>query len=259
MRGVTIGLVGTVGLLLLAILPAPGAATPLNGVITTCSSNWSCHFVFNGSTGKGWANGSSSGYLYPGTMSLRLPGEAKTSANLTYWTYIQRLNGTYTYWTIGNFFGTDVNTGKVVYGTTDSNYTITCHGHSGHGGGCTYTYTVDNGTIVVRFTKAEQTSTTISCTPTSIDVAGKTTCKATVKDLWNGTHYPTGKLHLTSSGGGSFSNKGTCTLGSTGNCTFTWHPSDNSCGSSTLAATYGGTTYFYKSSGSTLEGITGGC
>jgi hypothetical protein len=253
-----IGLIGSVGLLLLALLPVAGA-TPLNGVVTACSSNWSCDFVFHTTAGKGWANGTSHGYLTAGTITVKLPGEAKTSTGLTYWTYIQKLTGTYTYWTIGNFYGTDVNTGNVIFGTTNSNYTITCHGHSGKGGGCTYNYTTDNGTIAVKFTKAEQTSSSISCSPTSIDVASKTTCKATVTNLWNSTNHPAGKLHFYSSGGGGFSNQGTCTLSSTGTCTFTWQPSDNTCSFSTITAIFGGTTYYYKSSGSPVVTVTGGC
>jgi hypothetical protein len=192
-------------------------------------------------------------------LSLQLPGEAQASYNLTYSTHIGSLIGTYTYWTVGNFLGTDVNTGKVIYGTTDTNYTITCHGHSGRGGGCTYTYTTDNGTITVRFTQAEQTSTTLSCSPTSIDIASSTTCTAKVTNLWNSSNTPTGKLHFSSSAGGKFSNMATCTLSSTGSCTFTWHPSDNTCGSSTIAATYVGTLHYYKSGGSTVVGVTGGC
>ncbi|MCI4330467.1 MAG: hypothetical protein L3K19_01280 [Thermoplasmata archaeon] len=260
MRLVSLGLLGTIGVLLLAILPAAGAAAPLSGVVTTCSSTWSCQFTFNTSAGTGWAHGvGNAGYGRAGVISLQLPGESKASYNLSYNTWIGSLIGTYTYWTEGQFFGTDVNTGYVVFGNTNTNYTITCHGHSGHGGGCTYTYTTDNGTIVVRFTHAEQTMTSLSCSPTSINVAGKTTCTATVTNLWNSTNYPAGKIHFASSGGGKFSNMGTCTLSSNGTCTFTWHPSDNTCSFSTLSATYGGTAKFYHSSGSTLEGVTGGC
>jgi len=188
---------------------------------------------------------------------MKLPGESTTSTNLTYWTYIERLNGTHTYWTIGTFYGTDVNTGKVVYGTTDSNYTITCHGHSGRGGGCTYTYTTDNGTIVFHFTNAELTSTAVSCTPSSIQVSSKTTCTVTVTNLWNSSKVPTGKVHLSTAGLGSFSNHGTCTLVS-GKCSLTFHPSDNTGGAVTISATYAGSSAFYKSGGSTSVYVNGG-
>jgi Big-like domain-containing protein len=252
-----LGWVGLFGLVLLTLLPVSAATAPLHGVVTTCSSNWSCDFVFNTSAGHGWANGTSSGYLYAGTMSMKLPGESITSTNLTYWTFIERLNGTWTYWTIGHFFGTDVNTGKVVYGTTNSNYTITCHGHSGRGGGCTYTYTTDNGTIVFHFTKAELTSTTVSCTPSSIQVSAKTTCTVKVTNLWNSSKIPTGKVQLSSAGLGTFANSGTCTLVS-GKCSLTFHPSDNTGGSVTISATYAGSSAFYKSAGSTSVYVNGG-
>jgi len=139
---------------------------PITGTVTNCTSIETCVYAFNTSAGTGWAN-STLNSTSAERMALQLPGEAKASYNLSYSTYIARLNGTYTYWTAGSFVGTDVNSGNVIYGTTNTNYTITCHGHSGRGGGCTYTYTTDNGTIVVRFTNAEITSTSISCSPTS--------------------------------------------------------------------------------------------
>jgi hypothetical protein len=253
-----LALVATIGLLVLALFPGAGA-TPVRGVVTTCSSNVSCDFVFNTTAGEGWANGTSSGYLTAGSLTLKLPGEAVTSTGLTYWTNFPKVTTQWpntTYWTNGTFVGTDVNTGKVVYGNTGTNYTATCHPVYRW---CHDTYTTDNGTIVVKFTRAEATATNISCTPTTIGVASKTTCKATVRNLWNGTNYPTGKLHFLSSGGGTFSNTGTCTLSSKGTCTFTWHPADDTCGSSTLSVTYGGTTFYYKSNGSILITVTGGC
>src|SRR5579863_2615323 len=118
-------------LILLALIPMSGATAPVNGVVTTCSSSAVCSFTFNTSAGTGWATVGSTAK----TISFQLPGEAKASYNLTYSTYVGSLIGTYTYWTIGNFYGTDVNTGNVVYGTTDTNFTITAHCQRG----CTYT------------------------------------------------------------------------------------------------------------------------
>lgn len=260
MRLFALAAVATVGVLLLALLPGAGA-THASGVVATCSSNWSCDFVFNSPAGTGWANGSSGGYLYPGTLTLRLPGEPLTSTNLTYWTHVQSVTSNYTtgnttYWTVGTFLGTDWNVGKVVYGTTDSNFTATCH-HVFRW--CHYTYTTINGTIVVKTTLAEPTATRLSCSPTTINITGKSTCLLTIENLWNATHYPTGKVHFLSSGGGTFSDKGACTLSPTGTCAFTWHPADDTCGSSTISASYGGTTYFYKSSESLVIGVLGGC
>ena len=220
----------------------------------TCGTTDVCDFNFSTSAGAGWANSTGS----PSVMALRLPGEAKTSYNLPYSTYIAHLTGTYTYWQVGTFYGTDVNSGHVVVGVTNWNFTITCHGHSGRGGGCTYTYTTDNGTIVVRLTSAEITSTAISCSPNPVNVAGKATCQVTVTNGWNASNTPTGTVHISTGRLGSLSNKGTCTLVS-GACTFTFHPFDNDCGSVTLTATFVGSTTFYKSAGFAVEGITGGC
>ena len=242
---------GPVALLILAVLPTAGAAAPVQGLVTTCSSTTTCQFVFNTSVGTGWASTTSS------TLSFQLPGEALASYNLSYSTYVGSLTGTYTYWTVGNFLGTDVNTGKVVYGTTDTNYTITCVGHSGRGGGCTYTYTTDNGTIVIHLTQAEQTSTSVSCSPTSINVASKTTCTIKVVDLWNSSNVPTGKVRFSSGGLGTISNKGVCTLAA-GQCTLTFHPFDTTSGAATLTASYVGSLTFYKSVGTTSVTVTGG-
>jgi len=251
MRLARLSWIGPFALIVLALVPLSAASAPVQGLVTTCSSTSSCQYVFNTSAGTGWATTTSS------TISFQLPGEALASYNLSYSTYIARLTGTYTYWTVGNFLGTDVNTGKVVYGTTNTNYTITCHGHSGRGGGCTYTYTTDNGTIVFHLTNAEATSTTVSCSPSSINVAAKTTCTAKVVDVWNSSNVPTGKVHLTSGGLGTFANHGFCNL-TAGQCALTWHPFDTTGGSATITASHSGTAAFYKSSGSTLVGVTGG-
>ncbi len=251
MRLARLAWLGPVALILLTLAPASGATAPVSGTVTTCSSTTTCQFVFNTTGGTGWASTTST------ALSFQLPGEAKASYNLSYSTYIGSLIGTYTYWTVGNFLGTDVNTGHVVYGTTDTNYTITCIGHSGRGGGCTYVYTTDNGTITFHLTQAEQTSTSVSCTPSSVAVGSKTTCTVKVVDLWNSSKVPTGKLHLSTPGLGSFSNKGVCTL-SSGSCTLTWRPSDNTVGSVVIAATYPGNSQYYTSTCSTTVSVTGG-
>ena len=239
------------GILLILLVPVSAMGSPLQGVVTTCSSRTSCNFVFNTSAGTGWATTTATQF------SFQLPGEAAASYNLSYSTYIASLTGTYTYWTVGKFLGTDVNTGKVVYGSTDTNYTITCHGHSGRGGGCTYTYTTDNGTVVVKFTQAEMTSTSVVCSPTTVKIASHTSCTVTVTDLWNSSNVPTGKVRLSSGGTGGFSNKGVCTL-SSGQCSFNWHPFDTTNGAVTITASYVGTTLFYKSVGTTPLTVTGG-
>jgi hypothetical protein len=252
------GIASILVVVLLALLPVAGATTPVTGTIASCTSNWSCDFVFNTSAGHGWANGTSSGYLYAGSLSLKLPGESNTSSNLTYSTYIERLTGTYTYWTVGTFLGTDVNTGTVVFGTTDSNYTITCVGHSGRGGGCTYVYTTNNGSVTLTLTAAEMTATTLSCSPSTLS-SGRTSCTATVANLWNSSNVPSGKLHISFPYGGKPSSKGTCTLSSTGSCKFSWTAGANLCGAYTISVTYAGTPSYYTSSASKAITLTDGC
>jgi hypothetical protein len=183
---------------------------------------------------------------------LRLPGESLTSTNLSYSTYVASLKGTYTYWTVGNFVGTDVNSGKVVYGTTNTNYTITCHGHSGRGGGCTYTYTTDNGTIVVYFTVADQTGTSVTCVPSTIVSGASTDCTATVRDLGNTSAQPSGNVSFVGPYGSTagLSNGGNCTLISAA-CTVAYTAPDEQLGTVAITASFVGNSHYYASSGRT--------
>jgi hypothetical protein len=136
-------------------------------------------------------------------------------------------------------------------------YTITCVGRRGRGCGCTYVYTTDNGTISIRLTKAEQTATNLSCSPTTLN-GGRRTCTVTVANLWNSSNVPVGKLHVTNPYGGKLSNNGTCTLTS-GSCKFTWTPAANACGAYVITATYLGTAACYTSTASVTITVNTGC
>jgi hypothetical protein len=233
--------------------------SPVHGTVTKCSSTIDCIYAFKTSAGTGWANSTGSSASTE-QMALQLPGEAKASYHLAYSTYIAKLTGTYTYWTVGSFVGTDVNSGHVVYGTTNTNYTITCIGHSGRGGGCNYTYTTDNGTIVVKFTNAQITSTSLTCSTTTTYPGGKVHCTVKVTDGWNASNIPNGTVKISDGATGALSDKGSCTL-SSGKCTFTYYPSDNTCGTVVLTASFVGNTAFYKSSASLSISVvvSGGC
>ena len=237
---------------LLLLVPGSLATRPVSGTVTTCTTSLTCTFTFNTTAGTGWAT--STGSL----VSFQLPGEAKASYNLTAATYVAKLTGTYTYWYVGNFYGTDVNSGHVVYGVTNVNYTITCVGHSGRGGGCTYIDTTDNGTIVFRFTTAEQTSMSVACSPSSINAGSSTKCTAKVVNLWNASNVPTGKVHFATSAYGTYSGKGTCTLNTAGNCTVTFSAGDNSNGYVPVSVSYFGTSLYYKTAASTTVLVNGG-
>jgi len=235
--------------MVLVMVPVSASAAPYHGTVVKCKSTAVCTYDLNNTNPKvvGWAS------TTVHSLSFKLPWEAKASYNLTYSTYIEKLTGTYTYWTIGNFYGTDVNTGYVVYGTTETNFTITAHCSRG----CTYTYTTDNGTIVFSFTKAYLTSTSVSCSPSSINVTSPTSCTAKVTNLWNSSNVPSGKIYMTTPGLGSFTNKGSCTL-SSGSCSLTFTPFDNTIGTVTISAKYAPVAGFYKSSSSTSVYVVGG-
>lgn len=233
--------------------------SPVHGTVTNCTSAITCTYNFSSAHGPGWAN-STGASLSALRLSLRLPGEAKTSYNLSYSTYTAKVTNNYpstTYWTEGSFLGTDVNTGHVVFGSTSTNYTATCHPVFRW---CHFTYATNNGSIVVRFTNAEMTSLTVACSPSTTSPGSKVTCTVTVTNDWNSSNYPTGKAHVGSGGTGPVSNKGYCSL-SSGSCKVTYTPADDTCGTVTLRASYPGSSSFYKSSNSTTLSVyvSGGC
>lgn len=228
---------------------------PVVGNVTNCTSQTACGYTFSNAHGTGFAN---STHL----MTIRLPGEALTSYNLSFTSSTMKITNnypTYIYWTVGQFLGTDVNSGHIIYGSTSTNYSATCHPAYRW---CHYTYATDNGTIVVHFTNAEPTATGLGCSPSWLHPQQKTTCTVTVTNLWNASNYPPGKVHLNAGGPsyGSFSNKGSCPLVN-GSCTFTFHVSDNACGLIIISATYAGSAAYYKSSGETSIDVyvSGGC
>ncbi|HEV2317081.1 MAG TPA: hypothetical protein VGV89_05855 [Thermoplasmata archaeon] len=238
------------------------SSTPsIRGNVTNCTSQSTCTYAFSNAGGNGWANSTLSG-TGPLRMALQLPGESIPSYNLSYTTSTQRVTNnypTYIYWTVGSFLGTDSNTGHILYGTTNTNYSATCHVVYRW---CHYTYVTDNGTIVVHPTNARPTGTTFTCSPTTFHPQQKTSCTVTVTNLWNASNYPTGKVHLSDggTGAGSFSNKGTCALVN-GTCSFSFRSSDNACGLIYLSASFLGNAAYYKSGAETSIDVyvSGGC
>lgn len=235
--------------MVLALLPAASATPSVAGAVTNCTSTTTCDFTFNTSAGSGGVSTTAT------TFSFQLPGESLASYNLSYSTYLGSLTGTYTYWTVGSFVGTDGNEGYVVHGTTDTNFTISCLGHSGRGGGCTYIDTTDNGTVVVDLTHQQMTPTSVRCSPTSVRPGSPSTSSVQVSDLWNSFRTPTGWVHLSAGGLGSLSSRGTCTL-SAGGGSLTFRAFDNTVGTVTIPATYSGAASFYRSAGTTSVTVT---
>jgi hypothetical protein len=239
----------------------PTVLPSIQGNVTNCTTQATCVYAFSNALGSGWATSTLSTTTGP-RMAFQLPGEAAASYNLSYSTSTAKVTNnypTYIYWTVGSFIGTDLTTGHIVYGTTSTNYSATCHVVFRW---CHYTYVTDNGTIVAHLTRAEATATSISCSPSTLHPQQKTSCQASVTNHWNVSNYPTGKVHFRDGGSGlgTFSNKGVCTLAN-GTCSFTFKTSDNACGLIDLSASYGGTAAYYKSNGEVSVDVyvSGGC
>jgi hypothetical protein len=107
-----------------------------------------------------------------------------------------------------------------------------------------------------------QTSTTVACAPESVELAGTpatTTCRATVADLGNGAHSPSGVVSFEASGGGTLGS-GQCALISGGpglpsTCEVTYTPTELGGGSHTISASYAGDSLHTASSGATSVAV----
>src|SRR5207249_5258593 len=111
-----------------------------------------------------------------------------------------------------------------------------------------------NWTAQTTFTDVlRSTSTSVTCTPSTVDVGGSTSCKATVQDTASGNKSsPTGTVSFTSSGTGTFTGS-PCTLvvesGNKSSCSVTYSPSAG--GTHTITGAYSGSATHASSSGST--------
>ena len=110
----------------------------------------------------------------------------------------------------------------------------------------------------------DPTSTSVSCTPPSVNVGQATTCTATVLDTTSGSpSTPTGTVTFSSDSDGSFTNPGTtCTLAPIGTtsrtaaCHVDYTPNSAGSGTHTITGTYGGDSGHAGGSGHT--GLTVG-
>ncbi|MCI4337136.1 MAG: hypothetical protein L3K17_08125 [Thermoplasmata archaeon] len=242
-----------VAVLLVGFIPAASAAAPtISGKATSCSGLESCYFVLNTSAGAGWASTST---YFGDIVSFKLPGESNTTYGGQYTPSVVNVSGT-TNHILGTFVAIDANTGKVWFGTTDTNVTATEHCSRT---GCSYTYALVNGSIAFQSTKFVGTTTTVSCSPSSFTAGKSTKCTASVKDLANASKKPSGTVTFStfSSGVGTFSHNGTCKLAS-GNCTVTFTPFDDASGTIGVEAVFTTHLTFYKSQASLDLYISGG-
>lgn len=98
-------------------------------------------------------------------------------------------------------------------------------------------------------TPLDETSTQLTCAPLSLIAGTAATCTATVVDTGPGpTTTPTGTVEFTSSGAGTFSAGGSCTL-SAGSCQLTYTPSSAGSGTHRIIASYEGDVNHLTSSG----------
>jgi hypothetical protein len=252
LRLVTLLLVG--GLMLGAPLTSVSAAVPITGVATSCGGLASCTFFLSdgsGGTGTLTASAGVGGYVGQsplpfagGYVSFKLPGEAQvTYASGVYSGEAVLQSGTgSTYQTTGTFYAIDVNTGLVVTGTTVTVITIT--GHSGRGGG--NTYTLNGGSVSITESTPHTTTMTLSCSPTPIAVEAQTSCTATVTDTDTGTPVPpSGPIAFTSDSAGTFSST-SCSpygTGATASCAVSYTPASGTEGTQTITATYLGDSF----------------
>jgi len=222
------------------------ATTLLGGKATSCTGLWPCNFTLTDGSVTGFVkfNGAS--------ISFELPGETTTTnagyvGSITY-----SPQGSY-YHVIGKLMATDASTGQIVKFATD--VWILATGHSGRGGGVTYS--LHNGTITYTLTGQDPTTTTVSCNPSSFAAGHSTTCTVTVTDKSNSASLPTGTVTFGTSYYGTFSNGGVCTL-SSGSCSVVFQTSEEYGGTIPISASYSGDATHYQSSGSTALYVTVG-
>jgi hypothetical protein len=230
-------------------------AGPVTGVATSCGGIASCTFSLtdgNGGTGTATASAGVGGYVGQsplpfsgGYVTFQLPGDALPTTAYGVYSGQAVLDG-YSqtagtlYNSIGTFATLDVNTGLVVTGIT--NTVVGIKGHSGRGGG--NTYTLVGGTISISETTLHTTTTSVTCSPTPVAVSAPTYCTATVTDTIVGTPVtPTGSVTFSSSGAGTFSSE-SCSLFGTGaaaTCLVDYTPAPGTVGAqSAITASYAG-------------------
>jgi hypothetical protein len=245
LNGWSAALVGlTVVFALVVFLPSASGAVV--GVPTSCTGFGDCKFNITNSHGTGFAQ------TYGNSLSFRLPGEHNTTTGVPYSYYPNPIYGG-TYTITGSFVGADVNTGKVVWGTTAVNLTVTVHCQRG----CSTTWVVNFGNITFRLTKADPTTTTVSCSPSSINPGSHTLCTVHVTDQSNALKTPNGTVKFSTqyTGVGTWSHSGTCTLLS-GTCNITFAAADETSGTVIIYAHYHGNSYFWTSTGTFYLSVT---
>jgi len=121
------------------------------------------------------------------------------------------------------------------------------------------THASSSGSTSVTVTK-RSTTTTVSCTPSSFQANGSTTCTAVVTDTASGTKTaPTGSVNFTADGGvAPFGVCGLIPAGTTGTANCSVPFTSTKAGTHTITASYGGDLTHSASTGSTTVTVTPG-
>ncbi|MCI4363516.1 MAG: hypothetical protein L3K13_04340 [Thermoplasmata archaeon] len=235
--------------LLLSAVPSVSASAVTKGAATSCHALASCSFIITNSNGTGGANTSTN------TISFRLPGEAKITVGGVYTSKVVNVSGHVDH-VVGTFAVSDINSGKVYFGSTNTFITVTPHCYRN---GCSYTYSLVNGTINFKATGLDGTTSAVTCSPGTFWAGNSTVCTVTATNLANSSSPPTGRVSFAIGYGtyGNFSKNGTCTL-SKGSCSVKFTPNEEQVGYVRIYASYLGNKVFYKSAASTLITITQG-
>jgi len=229
------------------VIPAVFASTV--GTATSCSGLATCNYMISNGADSAKTAAGNPAYVgqnfdfYGGSLSFKLPGETLISNDMGVYSGSEINTGVFTtaagtiYKINGSFAAADFNTGKIVRGSTNGYVGI--KGHSGRGGGITFT--LINGTISFAQTKLWATVLQVSCNPTSFLFGKYTTCTATVTNLAGSASVATGHVEFYSTLG--FSPK-KCAL-SSGTCSLNIYPA---AGTWPVYATYLGDSSHYQSS-----------
>jgi hypothetical protein len=236
--------------LVFVVLAVPTAAAAASGTThgtaTSCYSLSYCVYKLNNSAGSSYA------YTYGNYAYFKLPGETNLS-RATYTATVVNVSGQISH-VVGSIWAVDANSGKVVVGST--NTFINATKHCSHNG-CGYTYVVVNGSIALRVTTTDGTSTTITCSPTSFAAGSSTKCTAKVTDLANASKVVVGNVTFSTYYGagslGTFQNHGKCALAN-GTCTVKFTAADETVGSFWIYANFHGYPLLAKSQG--MTGVT---
>jgi hypothetical protein len=257
--------------MLFLLVPVAYASVPITGSATKCTGLATCSYAMKSSMGSGWAStfGSVGGYvgqspLYfsGGSVYFQLPGEQKATYSNGVYNGKALLDGYSTtagtlYHVTGTFSAIDANTGTVVTGSTDAVMGI--KGHSGRGGG--NTYTLVSGTITLNLSTQRGSRTSLLCSPSPLPSGSSATCTVTVTDPGAGAaSTPTGKIIFPQSGYGfgTFVPSNVCTL-SSGTCAVTLTTVCGAFYNVVVTASYGGDSVHIGSSATQTIPISGDC